>query len=200
MTTALPAPLLQHPATGDVGAIRSFHPITPAPMSRSTRCSIALLALSLFGASSAHAQRSASHESAPTLVVGAVNTTAGREGAQGSTRIAVLPNDVLRYTLTLTNPTSRSLANVELRNPMPAGLRYVPGSAHASRSDARLEFSADGGRSWAAEPVETVLVAGQPVTRPIPVERYTHIRWIVAGSVASNAVVRADFEARVGGA
>lgn len=199
MTAPRTTSLVHHRAPASTSAICSIPPQPQRPMPRTTHRSIALFVVVLLVGSTAHAQRSAGRAPSPTLVVNALNTTAVAQST-GSARATVLPNDVLRYTLTLTNPTSRALSNVELRNPMPAGVRYVTGSAHASRADARLEFSADGGKSWAAEPVETAVVAGQTVTRPIPVERYTHIRWVVVGTVAPNAMVRADFEARVGGA
>jgi uncharacterized repeat protein (TIGR01451 family) len=136
----------------------------------------------------------------PTLVVAAANTTASTESGKGAARSAVRPNDVLRYTLTFSNPTDRSVANVELRNPIPAGVTFVPGSAKASRADARLEFSADQGKSWAAQPMETITVAGQQVTRIIPVDRYTHIRWVVKSPVTAKGVITAEFEAKVAGA
>jgi uncharacterized repeat protein (TIGR01451 family) len=158
-------------------------------MTRSIRLSLAMIAL-LVGATSAQAQKSS-----PTLVVSAANTTAA--GEAGAARTAVRPNDVLRYTLTFRNPTDHAVSNVELRNPIPAGVTVVAGSAHASRADARLEFSADGGKSWSAEPMEMVTAGDKQVRRAIPVDRYTHIRWVLKSSVAANAVVTADFEARV---
>ena len=135
---------------------------------------------------------------APSLAVAAVNTTAEQAGEK--TRKTVRPDDVLRYTLTFRNPTATALGNVELRNPIPAGVQFVPGSAHASRDDAKLEFSADGGRSWSAEPMETVTVDGLQAQRAIPVDRYTHVRWTVGGTVAANSTVTADFSAKVVGA
>ena len=156
-----------------------------------------LTALSLgLTVSTAHAQQAKS--ATPTLSVAAVNTTAVQAGEKG--RKTVRPDDVLRYTLTFRNPGPKALGNVELRNPIPAGVHFVPGSAHASRDDARLEFSADGGKSWAAEPTETVTEDGKPVTRPVPVERYTHVRWLVGGTVAARSTVTADFSAKVAGA
>jgi uncharacterized repeat protein (TIGR01451 family) len=139
----------------------------------------------------------AAPSAAPSLVVAALNVTAEHESPR-SPRTTVRPNDVLRYTLTFTNPTSRAIGNVELKNPIPAGVRFVAGSTHASRPDARVEFSADGGRSWSPQPMESVVVDGAPVVRAIPSERFTHIRWMLKGAVAPRASVTADFEARVG--
>lgn len=143
------------------------------------------------------AQQRAAAAATPSLVVASLNTTAAKEG--GKLRTTARPNDVLRYTLTFRNPTSRALANVELKDAIPAGVRLVVGSTHGSRADARVEFSADGGKSWAEQPMETVLVAGQSVTRPVSADRYTHIRWVVGGTVAPRSTVTADFEVKVDG-
>ena len=146
------------------------------------------------------AQQAASQRSAtPALTVVAVNTTAAADSARGAKRrdTSVRPGDVLRYTLTFDNRGPRSVRNVELRNPIPSGVHFVPGSTHASRADARLEFSADNGRSWAARPVETVVVERRQVTRPVPADRFTHIRWVIPGTLAPKAVVRGAFEVRV---
>jgi uncharacterized repeat protein (TIGR01451 family) len=181
---------------------RSFHkqfsvPLvhlhSDAAMTRTLRLTLALL--TLLAVAPAQAQQ---RKGGPTLLVAASNTTASAESAKG--RSAVRPNDVLRYTLTFSNPTERPVANVELRNPIPEGVVFVPGSAKASRPDARLEFSADNGKSWAAQPMESVTVAGQPVTRAIPVNRYTHIRWVVKSAVQPKGVITAEFDAKVGGA
>lgn len=164
-------------------------------MSTTLRTTLALALLLPGLAVPARAQAKAS----PTISVTALNTTARAEAQAkgGAARTAVQPNDVLRYTLTFSNATDKPVHNVELRDPIPAGVRFVPGSAHASRADARLEFSADGGRTWSAAPSETVTVDGRSVVRAIPAERFTHVRWVVAGAVAPRATVTADFEARV---
>lgn len=166
-------------------------------MTRTLRFSLALSLLTLLAVAPAQAQQRKGG-GGPTLLVAASNTTASAESAKG--RTAVRPNDVLRYTLTFSNPTERAVANVELRNPIPEGVVFVPGSARASRPDARLEFSADNGKSWATQPMESVTVAGQQVTRAIPVNRYTHIRWVVKSAVQPRGVITAEFEAKVAGA
>ncbi|MDB4886699.1 MAG: hypothetical protein JWN79_2137 [Gemmatimonadetes bacterium] len=168
-------------------------------MTRLARLLLASSAITLTAAVPARAQTAAAHAAAPSLVVAALNTTAAAERA-ARPRTSVRPNDVLRYTLTFTNPTSRALASVELKDAIPAGVRFVGGSTHASRADARAEFSADGGKSWSTQPMETVMVAGQPVQRAVSADRYTHVRWTVAGKVAPGATVTADFEAKVDGA
>jgi hypothetical protein len=68
--------------------------------------------------------------------------------------------------------------------PVPAGLRYVPGSA--TGPGAVVEYSVDGGRSFA--PAEELQVAtdsdsdsGEPESRSARPDDYTHVRWRLLG-------------------
>lgn len=133
------------------------------------------------------------------LVVTATNRTAADEATRGAARTddAARPGDVLRYQLTFTNPTQARVRGVKLDNPIPAGLHFVAGSATSSRDDVRAEFSADGGRTFSARPVETVTVDGREVTRSVAADRYTHVRWTLAGWVQPGATVTAAYDARL---
>jgi uncharacterized repeat protein (TIGR01451 family) len=164
----------------------------------------AVAALSLAAATTVHAQaqapaRASAQAGQPSLKVVAENRTAQAAAARGGSRAdtTVHAGDVLRYRLTFTNGAPRAIRNVALANPVPGGLQFVAGSAKASRSDARAEYSLDGGKSWSARPVETVTVDGRQVERPVAPERYTAVRWVVDGAVAPAAVVTAEFEARL---
>lgn len=138
----------------------------------------------------------------PSLVVAAENRTASADAARGAKRAsaAARPGDVLRYTLVFSNASPRQVRGVALTNPVPAGLRYVAGSTTASRADAQPEFSIDSGRTWAAAPVEVMVIDGRRTERPAAAARYTHVRWTVAGWVQPGTTVTAAFEARVGDA
>lgn len=135
----------------------------------------------------------------PAFAVTAQNRTAAAEQSAGRARRddRARPGDVLRYRLTFTNVTPGAVRGVTLANPLPAGVRFVGGSARAERSDARVEYSADGGRTFSAQPMEEVEEGGRRVTRPVPAERYTHVRWTVGGAVAPGATVVAEYDARV---
>lgn len=150
------------------------------------------------GANVAHAQRAASTPT-PSLTVAATNRTASEAAARGVARqdSTVLPGDVIRYTLTFTNSLDHAVRGLKLSNPIPAGLHLVGGSTWASRDDARLEYSIDGGKTFSAQPTESVAVDGHTVQRPASPDRYTNVRWVVAGDVAPKAVVTARFEARL---
>lgn len=168
------------------------------------RSTVALALALTLGAIPMQAQQAAARPTrpAPSLSITPLNVTAAEAASKSKSapRTSVLPNDVLRYTLTFTNSTDGAVRNVELRDPIPAGLHFLAGSARASRPDARLEFSADGGRSWSAAPTESVMVDGRSVVRAVPANRFTHLRWVVTGAVAPHAVVTGSFDTRVGGA
>jgi uncharacterized repeat protein (TIGR01451 family) len=134
------------------------------------------------------------------LVITAQILPAAREGdeqAARGDREAMLPGDVVVYRLTFTNTTDVPVRNVEFKDPVPAGLRYVAGSAAADREDVTIAYSIDGGRTYSAQPMIELVVDGERVMRPAPPEMYTHIRWLVAGWVQPGAQVTAEFRAQL---
>ena len=126
------------------------------------------------------------------LVVTALNLNAQSRGSQSQT---VLPGDVLQYQLRFTNQSQGDVRGVVFTNPVPAGLRYVDGSAGADRQDVAVEYSTDGGKTFAASPTVTEVVAGRRVQKPASPAQYTHVRWTVRGSIAPGASVTAQFRA-----
>ena len=143
-------------------------------------------ALLLTGAGALAAQR--------PLVVTAQNLNAASRGSQSQ---AVLPGDVLRYQLRFTNRNPGDVRGVVFTNPVPAGLRYVDRSAGADRQDVTVEYSADGGKTFAATPMVTEVVDGRRVRKPAAPAQYTHVRWTVQGSIAPGAMVTAEFRAEL---
>jgi uncharacterized repeat protein (TIGR01451 family) len=138
--------------------------------------------------------------SAPNaLLVSAENRTATAAAVRGARRndATAHAGDVLRYKLTFTNTAGRPVRQVALQNPMAPGLEFVGGSAKVSRADARAEYTADGGKTWSARPMETVMVDGKSVERAVAPERFSGVRWVVSGFVAPRSTVTAEFEARV---
>ncbi|HXE84219.1 MAG TPA: hypothetical protein VN513_12910, partial [Gemmatimonadales bacterium] len=81
------------------------------------------------------------------LVVTALNLNAKSRGSQSQ---AVLPGDVVQYQLRFTNQGQGDVRGVVFTNPVPAGLRYVDRSAGADRQDVAVEYSTDGGKTYAA--------------------------------------------------
>jgi uncharacterized repeat protein (TIGR01451 family) len=162
-----------------------------------------LAAAALVAASTvARAQAPAPAAASPKLAVAAENRTAAAEAARGKRRAdaGVRAGDVLHYRLTFANTAGRPIRSVVLSNPLPAGLRYVAHSRRASRADPRAEYSADGGRTFSARPTETVVVGGRREQRAVAPERYTDVRWTVAGWVPADSAVTAESDARLGAA
>jgi uncharacterized repeat protein (TIGR01451 family) len=135
------------------------------------------------------------------LVIVAENLMAGDERhrslqRRGLSAQILLNGDVVRYRLTFTNVTDVDARGVAFVDPVPDGLLYVDKSATADREDARIDFSIDGGGSYAEQPLIVETVDGERVERPAPPDTYTHIRWTVAGPVAPGEQVTAQFDAR----
>jgi uncharacterized repeat protein (TIGR01451 family) len=161
------------------------------------RLLVAAFGVALVAGSGRSALAQAQAAPSSPLVVTAFNRTAAEEAGKGARRAdaAVRPGDVVRYDLTFTNTSGKRVRGVEFENPIPAGLHLVAGSAASSRDDVKAEFSADGGRTFSARPMETVTVDGEQVTRPVPAERFTHVRWVLAGWVQPGAKVTAAYDA-----
>lgn len=108
--------------------------------------------------------------------------------------LRVLPGDTLRYRLLFTNTSAGAVHGIVLDNPIPAGLRYQPGSARADRADVAVLFSIDGGATYSPSPMVEVDVAGKREQRPAPAELYTHVRWTVRGDVPKGAQLHAEYD------
>lgn len=136
------------------------------------------------------------------LVITAQNLMAGdaqhQEMAEkGGDQNALLPGDIVHYRLTFTNTTDVPVRNVEFKDPLPAGLRYLGGSASADRDDVVITYSIDAGQTYSAEPMIEEIVDGERVHRRAPAEMFTHIRWVVRGWVQPGAQVTAEFRAQL---
>lgn len=136
------------------------------------------------------------------LVMRAENRTAAAEAAAGQPRAdeSVQRDDVVRYTLVFTNPSDAEIRGIVLENPLPSGMRIDPTSALLQGAEGVIEYSIDGGRSYAVAPIEELVVEGRRVERPAPPERFTHVRFRIDGWVGPRAVVTAWYDVRLGGA
>ena len=83
--------------------------------------------------------------------------------------------DEVHYTIRVRNPGSNPVNDVQVTKRMPFGLHYLPGSA--SGPACAVEFSTDGGKTYAAKPKEG---------------EYTHVRWNMREPLppASTALLR----------
>ena len=105
--------------------------------------------------------------------------------------------DVIRYRLTLTNTTPKAIRQTVLLNRIPPRLELVAESNRVSRSDAQLDFSVDGGRTFSEHPVEEISTASGMTSRAVPSDRFTHIRWTLASWLAPGASITAQYNARM---
>jgi len=157
-----------------------------------------LAAVTVLGASTGLAQ-----EAEPeALVVTATNLMAGdalhQEMARnGGDSNALLPGDVVQYSLVFTNVTDAPVRSVEFTDPMPPGLTYVTQSARSDRSDVVVEYSVDGGTTYSEQPMVEQVAGGQRRLVPAPPESYTHVRWRIEGWVQPGAQVTAEFRAEL---
>lgn len=163
---------------------------------------LAAILTALAGFSLAVPATAQSQEQPSPLVITAENLMAGDAQHQelaekGGDRSALLPGDIVRYRLTFTNTTDVPVRNVEFKDPLPAGLRYLSGSASADRDDVVITYSIDAGQTYSAEPMIEEIVDGQRISRPAPPEMYTHIRWVVRSWVQPGAQVTAEFRVQL---
>jgi uncharacterized repeat protein (TIGR01451 family) len=164
----------------------------------SPRTALVLVLALVLGAGAAGAQQAPTAEP-QGLAVSALNRTAVAEAERGAPRpdAVVRGGDVVEYRVSFTNTNAQPVRRVVLSNPIPNGFRLVAGSISSTRNDVRTEFSADGGRTFSAQPMEVVAVEGRTVRRPVPMERYTNVRWTIEGWIAPNQTVQGDFQARL---
>ena len=120
----------------------------------------------------------------------------GDDGETTTTLVAaerVLPGDKVVYTITFTNAGDEPADNVVVTNPIDESLTYVEGSAFGASM--RVEFSADGGQSFALRNDVTVTESG--AERAAEAEDFTHLRWTLEGSLDAGATGVARFAATV---
>jgi uncharacterized repeat protein (TIGR01451 family) len=97
------------------------------------------------------------------------------------------PGQRVRYTIVAHNTGDRPAANLAPVVKIPAGERYVDGSAGSN-----AEYSVDGGKTWSAGPMVRVTNPGGATTvrRALPSE-FDAIRWMAPAALAPGA--RATF-------
>lgn len=86
--------------------------------------------------------------------------------------------DEVHYTLRVTNPGKAAVTDVQVTKRMPQGLHFIPGSATGPAS--LVEFSSDGGTTFAARPA-----GGE----------FTHLRWSLRRPLPPGATALLRFRA-----
>jgi uncharacterized repeat protein (TIGR01451 family) len=121
------------------------------------------------------------------------------KGAEKLTPVAnveLKPGQTIRYDIVATNagtdPANKLLPTARV----PAGTEYEAGSASISGAS-HVEFSLDGGKTWAAKPLVKVKTSVGEVERPADPAAYTMLRWVDEKSLAPKQSVTYVYEVRV---
>jgi len=152
----------------------------------------------LLVATSAHAIESAGNTAVEIKITAEVEVTVktadGREEVKRVPAAKVLPGTAVIYTLNAKNTSAAPVADVVMTDPIPSAMEYVDGSVSAQ--DARVTFSVDGGKSFAAK--EALKVKGEDgaMRAAVPAD-FTHIRWQLEKPLAPGEVRAVSFRAKV---
>ena len=96
---------------------------------------------------------------------------------------SVKPKDQLVLSTAVQNVTQKALSNVSIVQPIPEQTQFIANSATDLQS-AELQYSADGGKSFAKEPLKktiTVEENGKKFAKEVtvPPQQYTHVKWVL---------------------
>ncbi len=116
------------------------------------------------------------------------------EGEAARARLAaadhVVAGDRVLYTVEVHNVSGGPLHAVVFANPLPAGMKYLAGTA--TGPGAEITFSVDNAQSFApAAQLRVKLASG--AQRAATAEDYTHIRWALKTTLCTACVAYARF-------
>ena len=123
-------------------------------------------------------------------------TVKGDDGKDVTKRVPatkVPPGVAVIYTLHADNKGSKPAGDVVITDPIPEHMDYVDGSA--STQGAKLTFSTDGGKTWAAK--DKLVVKSKDGVRAANADEITHIRWQFEKPIAPGESRAVEFRARV---
>ena len=104
----------------------------------------------------------------------------------------VVPGDTVIYTTRYVNRSDNTVNNLTITNPVPEHMVYADKSAEGK--GARIDYSVDGGKTYAA-PDKLSVRDETGKTRPAAAGDYTHIRWIITTPVAPGGTGSVSFRA-----
>ncbi|MFQ6604719.1 MAG: hypothetical protein ACE5D8_04105 [Fidelibacterota bacterium] len=104
--------------------------------------------------------------------------------AAGETDITYFPGDTIRYTIRAVNAGTGTMVNPEVVDPIPAGVRYVTGTAGGD--NARVLFSIDMGKTFHSWPVQYTIrnEKGKNINKTATADMITHIKWEITESLS----------------
>jgi uncharacterized repeat protein (TIGR01451 family) len=103
----------------------------------------------------------------------------------------VVPGDTVIFTVSYANTDTKPADRVVVINPVPEHTTYLDKSAEGK--GAVIEFSIDGGKTYAAPEKLVVTVEGKQ--RRAAASDYTHIRWTMGKPLAPGAKGNVSFRA-----
>lgn len=140
----------------------------------------------------------AAAESNPSIVVKTIaeveTKVEGTDQVKREPAKKVPPGGAVIYTISASNTGSKPATDVVVTDPIPEHMDYIEGSAVGA--GARITFSVDGGKTFAAK--EKLQVRGKDgATRAALASDYTHIRWQFEKPLAPGESRSVEFRARV---
>jgi uncharacterized repeat protein (TIGR01451 family) len=107
---------------------------------------------------------------------------------------AVLPSDVVRYTLSGVNTGNGAAKNLSLTQPIPPRTVLLPNTIAVANNPANtVTYSVDNGKTFTAQP--KLKVNGQEQAAPIAA--YTHLRINLKQAIAPKGAVTAQYQVQV---
>jgi uncharacterized repeat protein (TIGR01451 family) len=116
-----------------------------------------------------------------------------------SGQAAVIPGDVLRYTISAENFSDHPVKNLTIKQPIPKAMVYVLKSATINgNTGTKIAYSIDGGHTFVENPtVKVTLPSGKVETRPAPATAYTNISWNFGTSVLPKTTIKGTYQLQV---
>ena len=109
----------------------------------------------------------------------------------------VSPGDRILYRVEVSNQGDTEAKNPTAFGPIPAGTKYVAGTATQDVS-LKVDYSIDGGKTFAAVPSLTVTGKdGKAQTVPAPADRYTTVRWTWSVPLPAGATSSVSYQVQV---
>ena len=158
---------------------------------------IAGIAVALLISVTAWAQQKESIELISKAEVDVVSKNAKGEKEVARVDVAkakVVPGDTVYFTTAYTNIGKQPADKVVITNPVPEHMVYVDKSAEGKGT--KIEFSVDGGKSYAAHD-KLMITYAQGKKRTATGADYTHIKWTVSKPVTPGAKGRVSFKAKL---
>lgn len=127
-----------------------------------------------------------------TIVDEKVNQTTAERAGQAAIKIA--PGDTILYVITAANTGDAVMKDPSIVDPIPAGVEYIALSAQGS--NAKIQFSIDGGKTYSKWPVEYEFTnpAGKKIKKQATTDMITHVKWDINATIQPNKSRELSFQ------